>query len=63
MANRASDKITQLTDNVYICRSGSVRIFSLTCDVYFLVRNEVRVLIPIFFPLLYHWTAFPCFGF
>ena len=25
VANRASDKITQLTDNVYICRSGSVR--------------------------------------
>jgi 20S proteasome alpha/beta subunit len=24
VANRASDKITQLTDNVYICRSGSV---------------------------------------
>ncbi|GFP82167.1 proteasome subunit beta type-6 [Phtheirospermum japonicum] len=23
VANRASDKITQLTDNVYICRSGS----------------------------------------
>lgn len=25
VANRASDKITQLTDNVYVCRSGSVR--------------------------------------
>lgn len=24
VANRASDKITQLTDNVYLCRSGSV---------------------------------------
>ncbi|KAI4992242.1 hypothetical protein ZWY2020_051633 [Hordeum vulgare] len=24
--NRASDKITQLTDNVYVCRSGSVKI-------------------------------------
>ncbi|KAK4391929.1 Proteasome subunit beta type-6 [Sesamum angolense] len=24
VANRASDKITQLTDNVYVCRSGSV---------------------------------------
>ena len=27
VANRASDKITQLTDNVYVCRSGSVVIF------------------------------------
>ncbi|KAM0014235.1 putative proteasome endopeptidase complex [Helianthus debilis subsp. tardiflorus] len=25
VANRASDKITQLTDNVYLCRSGSVQ--------------------------------------
>ena len=24
VANRASDKISQLTDNVYVCRSGSV---------------------------------------
>ncbi|GAB2276115.1 proteasome chaperone 1, partial [Dionaea muscipula] len=23
VANRASDKITRLTDNVYLCRSGS----------------------------------------
>ncbi|KAM2869026.1 hypothetical protein FF1_017012 [Malus domestica] len=28
VANRASDKITQLTDNVYVCRSGSVPILS-----------------------------------
>lgn len=27
VANRASDKITQLTDNVYVCRSGSVLFF------------------------------------
>lgn len=27
VANRASDKITQLTDNVYVCRSGSVLYF------------------------------------
>uniref|UniRef100_M1BRW0 Proteasome subunit beta type-6 n=1 Tax=Solanum tuberosum TaxID=4113 RepID=M1BRW0_SOLTU len=27
VANRASDKITQLTDNVYVCRSGSVCYF------------------------------------
>jgi 20S proteasome alpha/beta subunit len=26
VANRASDKITQLTDNVYVCRSGSVSV-------------------------------------
>ncbi|KAF6161786.1 hypothetical protein GIB67_008547 [Kingdonia uniflora] len=25
VANRASDKITQLTDNIYLCRSGSNR--------------------------------------
>ena len=25
VANRASDKITQVTDNVWMCRSGSVR--------------------------------------
>lgn len=31
VANRASDKITQLTDNVYVCRSGSV---SSTLDLY-----------------------------
>lgn len=29
VANRASDKITQLTDNVYICRSGSVSVLLL----------------------------------
>lgn len=28
VANRASDKITQLTDNVYLCRSGSVTLVS-----------------------------------
>ena len=26
VANRASDKISQLTDNVYVCRSGSVSV-------------------------------------
>ncbi|TYH69708.1 hypothetical protein ES332_D05G073200v1 [Gossypium tomentosum] len=26
VANRASDKITQLTDNVYVCRSGSINL-------------------------------------
>ena len=25
VANRASDKITQVTENVWMCRSGSVR--------------------------------------
>ena len=29
VANRASDKITQLTDNVYVCRSGSVSIHAI----------------------------------
>ena len=27
VSNRASDKITQLTDKVYVCRSGSVLFF------------------------------------
>uniref|UniRef100_A0A8R7UA50 Uncharacterized protein n=1 Tax=Triticum urartu TaxID=4572 RepID=A0A8R7UA50_TRIUA len=26
VANRASDKISQLTDNIYVCRSGSVSV-------------------------------------
>jgi 20S proteasome alpha/beta subunit len=26
VANRASDKITMVTDNVWMCRSGSVRV-------------------------------------
>ncbi|KAF8407359.1 hypothetical protein HHK36_006487 [Tetracentron sinense] len=30
VANRASDKITQLTDNVYLCRSGSVVLLCTT---------------------------------
>jgi 20S proteasome alpha/beta subunit len=29
VANRASDKITQLTDNVYVCRSGSVSVHAI----------------------------------
>ncbi|XP_006344576.1 proteasome subunit beta type-6-like isoform X1 [Solanum tuberosum] len=31
VANRASDKITQLTDNVYVCRSGSVNCVLSLC--------------------------------
>ncbi|XP_044947345.1 proteasome subunit beta type-6-like [Hordeum vulgare subsp. vulgare] len=30
--NRASDKITQLTDNVYVCRSGSVSAYVYAQD-------------------------------
>lgn len=42
VANRASDKITKLTDNVYVCRSGSVRYYicllSLSCYICTYVR-------------------------
>jgi hypothetical protein len=32
VANRASDKISQLTDNVYVCRSGSVSVYNYVED-------------------------------
>jgi hypothetical protein len=32
VANRASDKISQLTDNVYVCRSGSVSAYNCVED-------------------------------
>ena len=54
VANRASDKITQVTDNVWMCRSGSVRRLFLSC----LVRSRLdptpaatrRLTRPPFFP-------------
>lgn len=40
VANRASDKITQLTDNVYLCRSGSVRFYSPGDKSVFMLFSE-----------------------
>ena len=41
VANRASDKITQLTDNVYLCRSGSVLKFPLYNIVMFCILSNI----------------------
>ncbi|KAI3703610.1 hypothetical protein L1987_73800 [Smallanthus sonchifolius] len=43
VANRASDKITQLTDNVYNCRSGSAADSQIVSDYvrYFLHQHTI----------------------
>ncbi|URE17663.1 hypothetical protein MUK42_11807 [Musa troglodytarum] len=45
VANRASDKITQLTDNVYICRSGSAADSQVISDYvrYFLHQHTIQL--------------------
>ncbi|XP_044464953.1 proteasome subunit beta type-6-like [Mangifera indica] len=45
VANRASDKITQLTDNVYICRSGSAADSQTVSDYvrYFLHQHTIQL--------------------
>eukprot|EP00246_Nothoceros_aenigmaticus_P001064 TRINITY_DN1137_c0_g1_i1.p1 TRINITY_DN1137_c0_g1~~TRINITY_DN1137_c0_g1_i1.p1 ORF type:complete len:232 (+),score=26.53 TRINITY_DN1137_c0_g1_i1:153-848(+) len=45
VANRASDKITQLTDNVYLCRSGSAADSQIVSDYvrYFLDQHTVQL--------------------
>ncbi|KAL4332234.1 hypothetical protein GQ457_07G036950 [Hibiscus cannabinus] len=45
VANRASDKITQLTDNVYVCRSGSAADSQLVSDYvrYFLHQHTIQL--------------------
>ncbi|KAF5815488.1 Proteasome subunit beta type-6 [Helianthus annuus] len=45
VANRASDKITQLTDNVYICRSGSAADSQIVSDYvrYFLHQHTIQL--------------------
>ncbi|KAF2302775.1 hypothetical protein GH714_008314 [Hevea brasiliensis] len=45
IANRASDKITQLTDNVYICRSGSAANSQIVSDHvrYFLHQHTTQL--------------------
>jgi 20S proteasome subunit beta 1 len=44
VANRASDKITRLTDNVYVCRSGSAADSQLVSDYvrYFLDQHTIQ---------------------
>ncbi|KAJ3679255.1 hypothetical protein LUZ60_017266 [Juncus effusus] len=44
VANRASDKITELTDNVYICRSGSAADTQVISDYvrYFLSQHTIQ---------------------
>ncbi|XP_047309180.1 proteasome subunit beta type-6 [Impatiens glandulifera] len=44
VANRASDKITQLTDNVYICRSGSAADSQIVSDYvrYYLHQHTIQ---------------------
>jgi hypothetical protein len=37
VANRASDKITEICDNVFMCRSGSVRLSTRLIDRLFFV--------------------------
>ncbi|KAL5706669.1 proteasome endopeptidase complex [Ranunculus cassubicifolius] len=39
VANRASDKITELTDNVYVCRSGSVISFLFFDFTFFCLKT------------------------
>ncbi|KAJ7550173.1 hypothetical protein O6H91_07G086500 [Diphasiastrum complanatum] len=45
VANRASDKITQLTDNVYLCRSGSAADSQIVSDYvrYFLHQHTIQL--------------------
>ncbi|KAH8945979.1 hypothetical protein BDL97_12G069100 [Sphagnum fallax] len=45
VANRASDKITQLTDNVYLCRSGSAADTQVVSDYvrYFLNQHTIQL--------------------
>nr|ABK21503.1 unknown [Picea sitchensis] len=45
VANRASDKITQLTDNVYLCRSGSAADSQVVSDYvrYFLHQHIIQL--------------------
>ncbi|XP_074286821.1 proteasome subunit beta type-6-like [Silene latifolia] len=45
VANRASDKITKLTDNVYICRSGSAADSQVLSDYvrYFLHQHTIQL--------------------
>ncbi|BBN14238.1 20S proteasome subunit beta 1 [Marchantia polymorpha subsp. ruderalis] len=45
VANRASDKITELTENVYICRSGSAADSQLVSDYarYFLNQHTIQL--------------------
>ncbi|KAM1313042.1 hypothetical protein ACFX2F_017119 [Malus domestica] len=45
VANRASDKITQLTDNVYVCRSGSAADSQVVSDYvrYFLHQHTIQL--------------------
>ncbi|KAH8942376.1 hypothetical protein BDL97_14G095200 [Sphagnum fallax] len=45
VANRASDKITQLTDNVYVCRSGSAADSQVVSDYvrYFLNQHTIQI--------------------
>ncbi|KAB5551999.1 hypothetical protein DKX38_009310 [Salix brachista] len=45
VANRASDKITQLTDNVYLCRSGSAADSQTVSDYvrYFLHQHTIQL--------------------
>ncbi|KAK1275672.1 Proteasome subunit beta type-6 [Acorus gramineus] len=45
VANRASDKITQLTDNVYLCRSGSAADTQIISDYvrYFLDQHTIQL--------------------
>ncbi|XP_077238591.1 proteasome subunit beta type-6-like [Tasmannia lanceolata] len=45
VANRASDKITQLTDNVYICRSGSAADSQVVSDYvrYYLHQYTIQL--------------------
>ncbi|PSS36363.1 Proteasome subunit beta type-6 like [Actinidia chinensis var. chinensis] len=45
VANRASDKITKLTDNVYLCRSGSAADSQIVSDYvrYYLHQHTIRL--------------------
>ncbi|ERN12539.1 hypothetical protein AMTRI_Chr01g136560 [Amborella trichopoda] len=45
VANRASDKITQLTDNVYLCRSGSAADSQVVSDYvrYYLHQHTIQL--------------------
>ncbi|KAL9267844.1 Proteasome subunit beta type-6-like protein [Drosera capensis] len=45
VANRVSDKITKLTDNVYLCRSGSAADTQIVSDYvrYFLHQHTIQL--------------------
>lgn len=45
VANRASDKITELTDNVYVCRSGSAADSQIVSDYvrHFLSQHTIQL--------------------